>query len=407
MSFTWWRSASVNARRALLAAGLGWMLDAMDVLLYSLVLNDIRAEFGIDDFTSGVLIALPLAASALGGLLFGWLADRIGRTRALMASIITYSVCTAACGLARTITELAVFRTLLGLGMGGEWATGAALVAETWRAEDRGKALGLMQSAWAIGFGVAAAVTAVVLPRWGWRAVFFTGILPALVTWWIRRAVREPEIWLNSREPAHQAANAPRALGPVVVRLAVIVAAMNAATMFAWWGLFTWVPSYLGRPLEQGGAGLSVVRTSTWIILMQVGMWFGYVSFGFTSDAIGRKKTYITYLIVAAILVPIYGATRDPAALLLLGPFVAFFGTGYFSGFGALTAEIFPTRFRATLQGLTYNLGRGLSAFSPVIVGALAGSLGLGAAFSVTSLAFVLAAVLWTWIPETSGRPLD
>ena len=408
MAFTWWHSASLNARRALLAAALGWLLDAMDVLLYSLVLNEVRAEFGIGDLASGVLIALPLAASAVGGILFGWLADRVGRTKALMASIVTYSVCTGACGLSRTVTELAVWRTLLGLGMGGEWATGAALVAETWRAEDRGKALGLMQSAWAIGFGVAAVVTSLVLPRWGWRAVFFAGLLPALATLWIRRAVQEPEIWVNARKQRADSA-APRSstLSRSLVRLTIIIAAMNAATMFAWWGLFTWIPSYLGRTVEQGGAGLSIVGTSTWIVMMQVGMWLGYVSFGFISDAVGRKKTYVTYLITAALLVPLYGATQDPTTLLLLGPLVAFFGTGYFSGFGAVTAEIFPTHSRATLQGLTYNLGRGLSAFAPVIVGALAGSVGLGAGFSVTAMAFLLAATFWIWIPETAGRALD
>jgi MFS family permease len=380
------------------------MLDSMDVLLYSLVLNDISREFSIDDRASGLLLGLPLASSAVGGVLFGWLADRIGRTRALVASIVTYSVFTAACGFATTIGQLAIFRTLLGLGMGGEWATGAALVAETWRREDRGKALGLMQSAWAIGFGVAAGLTAIILPRWGWRAVFFAGILPALITLWIRRSVAEPEIWLKARGELPPGVD-PQRKG--LVGLAVTVAAMNAATMFAWWGLFTWIPSYLGRAVEDGGAGLSVVRTSTWIILMQVGMWLGYVSFGFISDRVGRKRTYVTYLVVAALLVPLYGATRNPVALLLLGPFVAFFGTGYFSGFGALTAEIFPTRVRARLQGLTYNVGRALSALAPFIVGALAGAFGLGAAFSVVSFAFVAAAMAWRWIPETAGRALD
>ncbi len=300
-----------------------------------------------------------------------------------------------------------MWRTLLGLGMGGEWATGAALVAETWRAEDRGKALGLMQSAWAIGFGVAAVVTSLVLPRWGWRAVFFAGILPAFVTIWIRRAVKEPDIWVNSRKQRADSPAPRSTLSRPLVRLTIIIAAMNAATMFAWWGLFTWIPSYLGRTVEQGGAGLSIVGTSTWIITMQVGMWLGYVSFGFISDAVGRKKTYVTYLIAAALLVPLYGATQDPTLLLLLGPLVAFFGTGYFSGFGAVTAEIFPTHSRATLQGLTYNLGRGLSAFAPVIVGALAGSVGLGTGFSVTAMAFLLAATFWIWIPETAGRALD
>jgi MFS family permease len=381
------------------------MLDAMDVLLYSFVLNDIRREFGLSDRTSGLLIALPLASSAVGGALFGWLADRIGRTRALTASIAVYSLATAACGAAQSVEQLALFRIALGLGMGGEWATGAALVAETWPAAHRGKALGLMQSAWAIGYAAAAAVNALVLPVWGWRGVFLAGVVPALLTLWIRRSVEESRVWLDGR--AHPvAAGGRRLFDRPLLRLAVVVAAMNAATMFAWWGLFTWIPSYLARPAAEGGAGLSLLRTSTWIILMQAGMWLGYVSYGFLSDRFGRRRTYVTYLLVAAALVPIYGATREPLTLLMLGPFVAFFGTGYFSGFGAVTAEIFPTAVRATAQGVTYNLGRGLSALAPLTVGALAGRYGLGAAFSITSGAFVLAALLWIWIPETKGRAL-
>jgi len=383
------------------------MLDAMDVLLYSFVLNDVRLEFALGDRTSGLLIALPLASSAVGGALFGWLADRIGRTRALTASVAVYSIATAACGFAQSVEQLAMFRVVLGLGMGGEWATGAALVAETWPAEHRGKALGVMQSAWAVGYAAAAAVNAVALPRWGWRGVFFAGLAPALLTLWIRRSVPEPELWLAGRSRPSAGSAGRRTISGPLLRLAILVAAMNAATMFAWWGLFTWIPSYLARPIAGGGAGLSLLRTSTWIILMQGGMWLGYVSYGFLADRFGRRRTYVSYLVVAAVLVPIYGATRDPLTLLLLGPFVAFFGTGYFSGFGAVTAEIFPTAVRATAQGVTYNVGRGLSALAPFTVGALAVRYGLGAAFSITSGAFVLAAILWIWIPETKGRRLQ
>jgi MFS family permease len=402
----WWREATPIARRALVAAALGWMLDAMDVLLYSFVLNDVRTEFAIDDFASGWLLALPLASSAVGGVLFGWLADRVGRTRALMASIATYSIFTAACGLSQSVVQLGVCRTLLGLGMGGEWATGAALVAETWPAAHRGKALGFMQSAWAVGYAAAALLNAVVLPRWGWRAVFFAGILPALATLWIRRSVEEPDIWRHAQSPTAGGEGIRVIFRGGLGRLTLLVAAMNAATMFAWWGLFTWIPSYLGRPVDAGGAGLSILRTSTWIILMQVGMWLGYVTFGFVADAIGRKRTYVAYLVVAAVLVPLYGSTRDTTALLLLGPLVAFFGTGYFSGFGAVSAEIFPTRIRATAQGLTYNVGRAVSAAAPVIVGAMSARFGLGAGFLLTGFAFIVAAAFWIGIPETKGKVL-
>ena len=398
--------ATPAARRALIAAALGWMLDAMDVLLYSFVLDDVRREFGIDDRTSGLLLALPLAASAIGGIAFGRLADRVGRTRALSASILLYAVATAACGVAMDVWQLALARLVLGLGMGGEWATGAALVAETWPPEHRGKAMGFMQSAWAIGYALAAAVNVVVLPRFGWRAVFFVGLVPALVTLWIRRRVDESPLWLAGRQVPRPAAGLGDVFrGPGATTTWVLMA-MNAATMFAWWGLFTWIPSYLARPVDQGGAGLSIVRSSTWIAVMQIGMWCGYVSFGFIADAIGRKKSYVAYLAIAAALVPIYAMTRDVFWLLMLGPILAFFGTGYFSGFGAVSAELFPTHLRATAQGLTYNAGRALSALAPVAVGALAVSRGLGWAFLITSVAFAVAAVLWIWIPETKGREL-
>jgi MFS family permease len=244
--------------------------------------------------------------------------------------------------------------------------------------------------------------------------VFFVGILPALFTFWIRRHVEEPDMWKAARAAAGSGSGttpAPstgsgRVVAPGLIRLGIILAAMNAATMFAWWGLNLWVPSYLSLPVERGGLGLAATTMSTFIIVMQVGMWFGYVTFGFVSDAFGRRPTYVAYLLTASALVWIYGSARDPVVLMWLGPLVAFFGTGYFSGFGAIAAEVFPTSFRATAMGLTYNVGRLLSAAAPFIVGALAQTRGFGAAFTVTSIAFLVAAVCWVGIPETKGRAL-
>ena len=380
---------------------MGWLLDAFDVMLYALILTAVVKELGLTLAVGGQLASLTLAASAVGGLVFGVLADKLGRTRALSLSILLYSVFTFACGLAQNVWQLALFRLLLGLGMGGEWASGAVLVSETWPEKHRGKALGIMQSCWAIGYGAAAVVVAIVMPRYGWRAVFFVGIVPALFTFWIRRSVKEPAIWLSSRQEVPS-----RLFQTTPFRVVALLTLMNAATMFAWWGLNLWVPSYLSLPAAQGGVGLSTEYMSMFVVAMQVGMWLGYVSFGFISDAFGRKPTYVTYLIVAAALVWAYGATRQPAVLLVLGPFVAFFGTGYFSGFGAVASEIFPTAIRATALGVTYNSGRLLSAVAPFVIGSLAQSRGFGFAFTVTSLAFLIAAALWLGIPETRGRQL-
>jgi MFS family permease len=402
MSF--WTEASPAAKKALVAASLGWLLDAFDVMLYALILTAVVKDLGLSLATGGQLASLTLAASALGGLVFGVVADKLGRTRALSLSILLYSVFTFACGLAQNVWQLAIFRFLLGLGMGGEWASGATLVSETWPEKHRGKALGIMQSCWAIGYGAAAIVVALVLPTYGWRAVFFVGIIPALFTLWIRRNLEEPEMWLAVRRtsaPQHASTSAPVAW-PLVITLTL----MNAATMFAWWGLNLWVPSYLSLPVAQGGIGLSTTTMSMFIVAMQVGMWLGYVTFGFISDTFGRKPTYVTYLVVAAALVWAYGSTREPMLLLVLGPFVAFFGTGYFSGFGAVASELFPTAIRATALGVTYNSGRLLSAVAPFVIGTLAQSRGFGLAFSITALAFMVAALLWVGIPETKGRQM-
>jgi MFS family permease len=405
--FAWWREAPPESRRALVAAAFGWMLDSFDVMLYALVLSALIPDLGIGKATAGLLGSLTLFASAVGGLLFGLAADRFGRRRALMASILIYSVFTAACGFSTGVLMLAVFRVFLGLGMGGEWASGAALVSETWPAAHRGKALGLVQSAWAVGYAAAAAVSALVMPRWGWRAVFFVGVVPAFFTLWIQRRVQDPEIWkARRREPRPREGGFRLIFGRDRLRLTIIITMMNALTLFAWWGLNLWIPSYLSMSSGQGGIGLSAHLMSGFVVIMQIGMWLGYVSFGFLSDRAGRKKTYIAFLLGAALFVFLYASTKQPVLLLLLGPFVAYFGTGYFSGFGVLTAELYPTAVRATAQGITYNSGRILSAAAPFVVGSLAQTRGFPFAFSLIALSFLAAAALWAWIPETGGREL-
>lgn len=404
---TFWREASPEARKALVAASLGWLLDAFDVMLYALILTAVIADLGLDRAQGGMMASLTLGASAVGGLIFGIIADKLGRTRALSLSILLYSVFTFACGLAQNVWQFAIFRVLLGLGMGGEWASGATLVSETWPEKHRGKALGIMQSCWAIGYGLAAIVVAIVLPTFGWRAVFFVGIAPALFTLWIRRNIKEPEMWVRAGKAGGAGAAGGGERPKFPLRLAIFLTAMNAATMFAWWGLNLWVPSYLSLPTTQGGVGLSTETMSMFIIAMQVGMWLGYVTFGFISDAFGRRPTYVSYLLIASVLVWYYGFAREPWILLVLGPFVAFFGTGYFSGFGAVASELFPTSIRATALGVTYNSGRLLSAIAPFVVGTMAQNRGFGAAFTLTAVAFMIAAVLWVGIPETKGRQLN
>jgi MFS family permease len=404
---TWWHDADVRARRAFIAASLGWMLDSFDVMLYAMVLASL-----IEDPTlhltlpiAGILNSATLLAAAGGGIAFGVIADRIGRKRALMAAVLIYSIFTDACGFAQSALQLAGFRSLLGIGTGDEWATGAALVSESFPARHRGKALAFVQSAWAIGYGLAALVNLIVMPRWGWRGVFFVGVLPALFTLWIRRRVEDPPVW-QSAAPADRG-RLGTLFKPGTLGITVAIALMNSCCLFAWWGLNGWVPAYLRLSPAQGGIGLSSSMMSWFVIAMQVGMWFGYVTFGFMADAIGRKRTYVIYLLTAAVLLPMYGILRVPVLLLFLGPLVAFFGTGYFSGLGALVAELYPTTVRATAAGFCYNFGRIASAAAPYTVGSVAQSRGFGVAFTIAGAAFLLAALAWVWIPETRNAELQ
>jgi MFS family permease len=405
--FGWLRGAPLPARRALAAAWIAWMFDSFDVMLFSMLLTSVLAEFGLSKAAGGVLGSLTFIAAAVGGLLFGKLADARGRRISLVISILFYAVFTAACGVAQTVWQLAIFRVALGLGMGGGWTCGAALVSETWPDRHRGKAIGVMQSAWAVGYGLAALAAAVVQPRFGWRATFLLGIVPVVCAIWIHRRIEEPDIWTASHRDEPRRAGS---LGPIFRqpfrRTTIAMILLSTCSLYAYWAFNFWVPAYLALPGAQRGAGFSTGTVALLLVTMQIGGWLGYVTYGYVSDAFGRRRSFVTYLLASAALVALYGALRNPALLLILGPFVAFFSTGYFSGFGAIAAELYPTYLRATATGFTFNVGRLGSAIAPLMIGSFAQTYGFGLAFATTSAALVCAAISWIWIPETRGRRL-
>lgn len=404
----WYSGINRQQWNTLFAAQLGWMLDAMDVMLYAFALTTIRDEFGLSSAQAGALASVTLLTSSIGGILFGILADRIGRARALIYSILTYSVFTALTATSHSMAQLILWRSLVGLGLGGEWSAGSVLVSETWPAEHRGKAIGLMQSGWAIGYILAAVLAGVILPVFGWRILFVFGILPALLTMWIRRKVQEPEVWLSKEIRSAPARQSFREMfGKVLFARTMFSSFIAMSALFAYWGLFTWIPSFLSTPAEQGGAGLTIVKTSGWIIPMQLGAFVGYISFGFLADRFGRRATFNTFLIAAALLVPVYGQLgQHEVWLMVLGPFVGYFGHGYFSVFGAMLAELFPTHIRGTAQGFCYNVGRAFSALAPYTIGSLADMYGIGSALALTAAFFLAGAVLMWLLPETKGREL-
>ncbi len=418
------RQATTAQRRTLLAAALGWALDAFDAMLYSLVLALLMRDLGMTKTVAGTLGTLTLLASGIGGVLFGFLADRIGRKRALMASILTYSVCSFASGLATSIAMLAAARFVLGLGMGGEWNTGATLVAETWPTEVRAKAIAIVQSSWALGFAAAALVAGPVARYYGWRAVFFVGILPAVATLWIRRGVPESGMWRQHKDPllANDARNGAPAGGvtssvstsfwvifrPPYVRHTIALLLFNFFGLFGWWGLFTWIPPYLSLPVSQGGRGFGVMGMTTLLVVLNLcGMFPGYICFGWVADHLGRRKAFIVYTLMTALLIPLYAAARSQWGLLVLGALVAFFGTGIFSGSGIMGSEIFPTAVRARALGVTYNGARALSSLAPLVIGRVGQTKGLGWAFYLCAAGYLLAALTTTQLPETKGKELE
>jgi len=415
-----WSQVTPQQRRTLIAAALGWMLDGFDVMLYATVVSYVMLDLGMSKPMAGFLNTLTLIASGMGGLMFGFIADRLGRKRALMLSILTYSVCSFASGLSTSIAMLAVFRFILGLGMGGEWNTGATLVAETWPTELRAKALAMVQSSFAIGFAAAALVAGLVLKFSNWRTVFFVGIAPALVILWIRRQVPESEMWkehhrlAQESKPAAEAqkhyeeSSFKRLFSPEFIKPTFVLLFVNFFGMFGWWGLFTWAPAFLSLPESRGGRGFGLAGTTTMLVVQQlVGMFPGYASFGWVADKLGRRKSFVLYLVIAAVLTPIYAMVRGTALILLLGIVVAFFGTGFFSGSSITGSEIFPTTLRARALGFTYPGARMLSSVAPFAIGWIWQTKGLTAAFFLCGASFLLAAIVATQLPETRGKTLE
>jgi len=377
------------------------MLDAADVFLYVFALTRIKVDFGLNNAEAGLVATITLIAASAGGIIAGALTDRLGRTRMLVYTILIYSVGSAGTALSGGLISLILWRTVVGIGLGGEWAAGAVLVSETWPKRHRAKAIGWMQSGWAMGYLLAAAASAIILPRFGWRWLFAVGFLPAIAAYFIRRGVAEPMVWRPGKR-----SNPLDIFRAPLARVTARATALTTSVLFAYWGLFTWLPGYLSTPRSAGGAGLTMLQGSTWLIPTQLGAFFGYISFGWLADRLGRRPTFAMYVVVAACLTPLYGTTRNENLLFALGPLIGFFGTGFFSLFGVMLAELYPTAVRGAGQGFAYSMGRGLGALAPYAIGSLADRYALGASLALSSAFFLIGAILIWSLPETGGVEL-
>jgi len=408
---TFYRDMTGPERRTFWACFGGWALDGMDFMIYPLVLSSLMTLWQVSKGSAGLAVTLTLIASAFGGWCAGYLSDRIGRVRTLQITILWFSFFSLLCALAQTFGQLMLARGLLGFGFGGEWTAGAVLMGETIRAQYRGRAVGCVQSGWAVGWGgavLAQAVLFTLLPsETAWRAMFALGAAPALLVFYLRRHVREPQIAAAARARLAAAGRRPaiwEIFGPDVLRTTLLASMLATGAQGGYYAITAWLPTFLKTERK-----LSVVGSTGYLALLILGCFAGYLVGAWLADRIGRRRMFIVFSCGALLLVVVYtqlGISND--AMRVLGFPLGFFASGYFSGMGPFLTELFPTRLRGSAQGFTYNFGRGVGALFPALVGYVSQTMSLSlaiAVFAVIAYGIMLAAALM--LPETRGRRLD
>jgi MFS family permease len=388
--------------RVLIGGFLSYMFDALDFMLLAMSLPLIIKEFGITMADAGLLGTATLFGVGLSSVVMGWFADNYGRKIALTVGIAIFGLFTAAIGLAPGYYSVLVLRFIAGLGLGGIWGVIAAFISETWPANQSSRAAAFVFSSWSIGFGSAAVLAGYVLPRYGWRALFFCGAGALLAALYTYLCVPESRAWQEqkkSRETA-EVANVPisEIFSPAFLRFTVFGTLSSSFALIAYWGVNTWVPTFLVKE-----RGMDIGNMSMFVVMLNVGMFFGYQVFGFLAHKIGARKALILNFIGAAIMVPLYAAVTDPMLLFWMGPLMAFF-FGYSGIFGAYFAKLYPMHVRSLGSGFCFDVGRGVSAFSPFLLGFIAAPFSLAVGIALCGGSFALAGVTMLFLPETSNR---
>ena len=407
----WYRELSPPGKRTFWACFLGYGLDAFDVQVYSLAIPAIIATLSLTKTDVGLIATVTLLASAVGGWVAGILADRLGRVRTLQLTVTWFALFTFLSGFAQNFEQLLICRALMGLGFGGEWSAGAVLMGEVIAARHRGKAVGMVQSAWSIGWGVAVILSTVlfsILPQEdAWRVLFWAGIAPAILAISARRFVDEPEIYKASRAKIVRTGDTIKIreiFAPNVLRRTILCSLLTTGMQGGYYAIATWLPSFLKTEKQ-----LSVIGSGAFLGVIIAGSFAGYVTGAYLSDLIGRRAKFLIFAVGSAATVLVY--TYLPITntlMLILGFPLGFFASGIFAGMGAFLTETFPTRIRAAGQGFTYNFGRGVAALNPTLVGIATATMPLGQAiaiFAVLSYALVIVAALA--LPETKGKELS
>ncbi|KVN42090.1 MFS transporter [Burkholderia pyrrocinia] len=409
--FSWYSETGPRERRAFWSCKVGYMLDGMDTQMLSFVIPTLVATWGISLADAGFIGTLTLLASALGGWIAGILSDRIGRVRTLQLTVLWFAVFTGLCGLAQNYHQLLAARALMGFGFGGEWTAGAVLIGEVIRARDRGKAVGLVQSGWAIGWGLSALLYALLFsalaPEHAWRGLFLVGLLPALLVVVIRRYVKEPDVYEKEKAVQANVSDTPRLteiFAPALLSTTLRAALLTTGAQGGYYAITTWLPTFLKTERH-----LTVMGTGGYLATIIVGSWVGYLASAYLTDRLGRKPNFILFALGSMVIAFSYTSLNlTNTSMLWLGFPLGFFASGIFSGMGAFLTELFPTRVRGSGQGFCYNVGRAVGALFPFLIGALSKHYGLGASigiFAVAAYGVLIVAALT--LPETRGRELD
>ncbi len=409
---SWLASLNRNERRTLGASFGGYAVDAFDYYTLPLVKPILLSLWGMSKTEVGLIGTTTLVSSALGGWLAGILADRYGRVRILQLTILIFAVFTFACGLAQTPGQLMLARSLQGLGFGGEWAVGSVLIAEMIRPDYRGKATGLVQSSWAVGWGAAVVVSVALFswlpPELSWRVMFFLGVLPAFLIVFIRRSIKDPEVYVQTRrsiEAGQERASFLDIFKPAILPRTILASLLFTGMQGGYYAISVWLPTFLKNERH-----LTVLGTGGYQAMFIVGAFLGYLSGAYLSDRLGRRLAFIVFAVCAGVLVYTYTVlplTDD--VMLLLGFPLGFFMSGIFSGAGAFLAELFPNEIRGSGQGFCYNFGRGIGATFPAVVGLLSDRLHMPLASAIglcAATAYALVVVMALALPETRGRDL-
>jgi MFS family permease len=405
-----YRDMNLPERRTFWACAAGWALDGMDFMIYPLVIGTIIAIWKVDPGTAGLAGTVTLLSSAIGGWLGGYLADRIGRVKTLQFTILWFSAFSLICAFVQNFDQLLIARALLGLGFGGEWAAGAVLMGEAIRPQYRGRAVGSVQSGWAIGWGLAVLSQAILFsalpPETAWRWMFAIGALPALLVFFLRRYVTEPEIAAATR--ATQIASGERpGLGEIfkgpILKTTILASLAATGCQGGYYAITFWVPRFLTTERN-----LSIVSSTGYLAALIIGSFAGYLVGAWLADKIGRRKLFLyTSLGAIAVVIAYTQLPLNNQILWLLGFPLGFFASAYFSGVGAFLTELYPTRLRGSGQGFCYNFGRGIGALFPFLVGALSNSTSLADAIAIFAVvAYGLFFIAAFALPETRGKVL-